>query len=98
MITLMRSIPLALLLLVGCAPKVDEFVSPDITSQELRRHIKYLASDELKGRMSGEEGNRLAADYIASQFKRDGLLSPPEHATPRGGYLQEFSFVTSRKL
>lgn len=35
----------------------------------LQQHINYLASDELKGRYPGTEGDSLAATYIASQFK-----------------------------
>src|SRR5881628_3234864 len=68
--------------------KVDK---PEITSQELKRHIKYLSSDELKGRKTGEEGNRVAAKYIAHEFERYGL-SP---AGDKGGYFQEFPFLES---
>lgn len=39
----------------------------------LKQHIKYLASDELQGRFAGTEGNRKAADYIASYFSQIGL-------------------------
>lgn len=35
--------------------------------------IKFLASDELGGRMTGEHGNAVAARYIASQFLRYGV-------------------------
>jgi len=37
------------------------------------KHLKYLASDELKGRMTGSEGFSKAADYVANEFKNIGL-------------------------
>ncbi|HUK30996.1 MAG TPA: M28 family metallopeptidase [Candidatus Acidoferrum sp.] len=36
-------------------------------------HVQYLASDELQGRLTGSEGYRKAADYVAKQFKEAGL-------------------------
>lgn len=36
----------------------------------LQKHIKYLASKELKGRKAGSEGDSLAADYIKSYFNK----------------------------
>lgn len=85
---------LLFILIIGCAShdvlekKID---SPEITSQELRRHIKYLSSDELGGRRTGEEGNRLAATYIANEFRRYGLQPIDEART----YFQPFPFLSS---
>ncbi len=45
--------------------------TPDIA--RLRKHVAYLASDELTGRRTGTTGARLAADYIAAEFARLGL-------------------------
>ena len=39
----------------------------------LLEHIKFLASDDLKGRGNGERGLERAAEYIAEQFKAAGL-------------------------
>jgi len=39
----------------------------------LRHHIYYLASDELKGRKTCEDGGKLAADYIKNRFQAYGL-------------------------
>lgn len=44
-----------------------------ITQNELRDHISYLASDELKGRMTGSEGDSLAAEYIRRDLKSIGF-------------------------
>lgn len=44
----------------------------------LSKHVKYLASPELKGREFGSEGNKLAAQYIKKHFQESGLESPPQ--------------------
>ncbi len=48
--------------------------NPEITAEELRQHVTYLASDELKGRLPGTDEDRLAAAYIASRFGNAGLM------------------------
>lgn len=97
MTAVLRTALLTLTLFAGCAPKRIEFSSPDITAQELRQHIRYLASEELKGRRAGEEGNRLAAAYIAARFTEYGLVAPAQTRANGTPYLQEFTFVTARK-
>ncbi|MBI4548168.1 MAG: M28 family peptidase, partial [Ignavibacteriae bacterium] len=68
--------------------------TPDITAQELQHHVKYLTSDELQGRRAGEKGNEVAAAYIASEFKKYGLLPVGD----KGTYLQHFNFISSVKV
>ena len=41
--------------------------------EQLQKHIKYLASDELEGRQTGSPGEQLSASYIANEFKKNGL-------------------------
>ncbi len=65
-----------------------------ITAEGLMPHIRYLASDELEGRLSGSPGAKKAARYVAEQFRLRNLL-------PVGAgesYFQEFSFVSGVKL
>jgi aminopeptidase YwaD len=57
-----------------------------ITAGELLEHVRYLASDELGGRGTGEPGGRAAAEYIAAEFARAGLVPFGDD----GGWLQEF--------
>src|SRR5690349_2527927 len=47
--------------------------TPAIEPDAVLQHIKFLASDELKGRGDGSPELERAADYIAEQFKRAGL-------------------------
>ena len=47
--------------------------TPAVDADRLLDHIKFLASDDLKGRASGSPELERAADYIAQQFKEIGL-------------------------
>jgi hypothetical protein len=44
-----------------------------ITSSDLESNLSFLASPLLKGRMNGEEGLEIAAQYLASQARLTGL-------------------------
>jgi hypothetical protein len=58
-----------------------------ITIHDLKMHMKFLASDELEGRNTGEKGNQVAARYLAVQAEQLGLAP----AGPGNGYLQPFT-------
>src|SRR4051812_49011352 len=64
------------------------------TAKEFLEPIKYLASDELKGRGDGTPELDQAADYIAGKFRGYGLKPLGDNGT----YLQHFSLVTGAKL
>ena len=66
---------------------------PEITAEEIKQHIGYLASDELKGRDSGSKEIKEAADYIANEFKDYGLEPIFDKS-----YLQEFPFIKTIEL
>jgi hypothetical protein len=36
--------------------------------QKIRAHVRFLSSDLLEGRGTGQRGGDIAADYIATQF------------------------------
>ena len=59
---------------------------------KLKKHISTLASDEFEGRETGTKGEKLAYQYIISEFKKAGLL-------PKGTmeFLQPFPFTRSTK-
>ena len=65
-----------------------------ISSSELLRHIHYLASDELTGRLAGTAGAEKAAAYIAREFERQGLTP----AAGKRSSLQPFTFVSGIQL
>jgi aminopeptidase YwaD len=62
-------------------------------TEEIRKHIEFLASDSLQGREVGTYGEKLAAKYIAQQMRWQGL--EPKGSTV-DNYYQEFSFVAGR--
>jgi aminopeptidase YwaD len=57
----------------------------DVSFEQLKTDITYLASDELEGRRTGTEGEKKAANYIAKRFMENGI-------SPFSGdaYLQKF--------
>jgi hypothetical protein len=46
----------------------------EVTVKELQGHIQYLASDSLKGRLTGSPGDSLAAEYIKNKLTSYGLI------------------------
>ncbi len=48
-------------------------VAQNVKPESIKKHISYLASDELKGRGTSSPQEILAATYIAKQFKAAGL-------------------------
>lgn len=57
-----------------------------INQHDLKQHMLFLSSDELKGRDTGEPGLEVAARYLAVQAEALGLKS----ADPKNGYLQPY--------
>lgn len=60
-------------------------------AQTLRAHLEFLASDALEGRDTGSRGHEIAAQYIASEFKKLGL----EPAGDDDTYYQRIRFRRS---
>ncbi|HYW67896.1 MAG TPA: M28 family peptidase [Candidatus Dormibacteraeota bacterium] len=68
--------------------------SPKIAAERIRQHVKYLSSDALEGRGTGQKGGDAAADYIAAQFKSYGLKPAGENGT----YFQSVPLVGVKTL
>lgn len=62
-------------------------VGADVPEADLRRDVRYLASDELEGRLTGSPGHWKAAQFIADRFRRLGLT-----AVGDDGYYQRYDF------
>ncbi len=79
----MRRRPLVAFLLLTVA----SLAASDDSGRRWWSHVEYLASDQLEGRLTGSVGHRKAAEYVAEQFKKDGLV-------PAGiqGYIQPLRF------
>ncbi len=80
--------------------------APDV--ERLKKHVGYLASDELEGRQPGTAGAEKAADYLAEEFHRLKLGCAPDRADAgfkcrhegkrRSGYLKSFPFIAGVEL
>jgi hypothetical protein len=53
----------------------SEFAS-SITSDELKTLLYKYASDEFEGRNTGEKGQKMAVEYLKSQYKEMAIASP----------------------
>lgn len=53
--------------------QVRRAAAAPIRERDIRAELGFLASDALQGRGSGTNNERLAAEYIASQFRQFGL-------------------------
>ena len=58
----------------------------------LKQHVAFLSSDALDGRLTGSDGERRAAEYLARQLEAMGA-SPLPGAS---GYFHEFEFTVGK--
>jgi len=71
------------MLLVACKTNSEEKYTP-VTIKE---DVVFLADDKLEGRQTGTDGEKAAANYIASRFENLGIEAKGTY-----GYFQTFSF------
>ena len=82
---------LACLALVACGPATEDTIEapaefmPHVQSENIEAHIRFLASDYLRGRDVGTDGYEIAANYVAAQMQLLGL----EPAGDDGGYFAQ---------
>lgn len=90
-------IQLTLLAVITVQAQNDSFskAKESITVAELRDHVFYLASDSMKGRMSGTSEYNVAANYAISQFIQAGLK--PGYTDPNGNasFIQPFDILSA---
>ena len=84
---------LSLVAVTGYAPssRVPRPFTSRYNAEAYMKHLRYLAGDELGGRLPGTTGSVAATEYIAQQFKLAGL----KPGGVDGTYFQPF---TIRKL
>ncbi len=82
-------IVLSIFTLLAMCTRISE--DPNITKEELKAHMVFLASDSLKGRYPGSPEDAVAANYILGEFNKAGLNTK----SPFG--LQEFDVIMSLK-
>jgi hypothetical protein len=80
------------------APKTAATAAaPAILENNIRAHLNFLASDAMQGRGSGTGYERIAAEYIGSQFRQFGL-EPGGDADGSGnkGYVQRVGMESAK--
>ncbi len=60
-----------------------------ISADRIKQQVKFLSSDLLEGRGTGQRGGDIAAEYIATQFALYGM----KPAGDNGSYLQKVAMV-----
>src|SRR5260370_103826 len=85
-------VPLFMVAIVGASVsgqknpgKSTNDLASDIDPEKIRAHVKFLASDLLEVRGTGQRGGDIAAEYIATQFELY-CLKP---SFPNGSYFQD---------
>ncbi|HKV39830.1 MAG TPA: M28 family peptidase [Blastocatellia bacterium] len=73
----------------GTLPLPSPAATSSITAASLKRHLSFLASDELGGRYTLSPSNRIAARYLASQLEYYGFRG----AAPHGAFFQKVPLV-----
>ncbi|MBI2619682.1 MAG: M28 family peptidase [Ignavibacteriales bacterium] len=63
-----------------------------ISAEDLRAHVTFLSSDELEGRETSRRGQKIAAQYIATMFRKNGLKPLGEG----GSYFQRFDLTVTK--
>lgn len=66
----------------------SSYYAQEIHKENLKKDVSFLASEALQGRLTGSEGEKLAAEYIAERFKSLGL----EPLTEEGSYFSTFDY------
>ncbi|HEU5366201.1 MAG TPA: M20/M25/M40 family metallo-hydrolase [Hanamia sp.] len=62
--------------------------------ENLKTEINYLASDKLEGRRTGTPGEKLAYEYLSSEFGKTGLIPKGEGNT----FLQAFDINEGKEI
>src|SRR5215831_18248766 len=75
-------------------PKKARQALDGLSGERMRAHLKFLASDLLEGRGTGQRGGEIAAAYIATEFALYGL----KPAGDDGAFFQNVPMVGVKTL
>ncbi|MFW2478070.1 MAG: hypothetical protein ACN4EP_14210, partial [Sediminibacterium sp.] len=73
--------------------RIAEEKANAVMVDNLKKHVSYLADDQLEGRLTGSKGEELAAQYIIKQYELIGI-------SPKGskGYEQSFEINEGKQI
>lgn len=82
------------LLLPFFAAVADEqtvtYFADTISTENLEKHLSFLASDSLRGRLTGSKEQKIAAVYLAKFFQENGLKAIVAQNTSDSSFFQSF--------
>jgi hypothetical protein len=82
----------ALLLCSSLLSQTDiDLVNKTVLLKTVKSHLEFIASDELRGRVTGSPELDIASVFLKSQLMSFGVLPPPGET----GYFQEVPLVTT---
>jgi len=70
-------------------PPAAAAAAASIDPEKMRAHVRFLSLDLLEGRGPGTRGDKLAAEYISTQFALDGL----QPAGDNNSYFQQVPLI-----
>src|SRR5690606_13078962 len=80
----MKYLAFTLLLIAGFVPGIT-FAQNEpeysLDKAELEAHLRFLAADELQGRRTSENSNRVTASYIDKQLRSNGATPVSNQST-----------------
>ena len=74
---------ITLIILFIISPVGYIFSQEEITRQELKDHIQFLANDSLNGRFPGTVENKMVVDYLKNDFTANGIFYDLQEFTAR---------------
>lgn len=81
------------IILASCVSKLSEQEAENIISKDkILEDVLILSADDMQGRAPGTKGEVMAAEYIQSRFKINGLQAV------NGSYFQNFNMVGTKKI
>jgi Zn-dependent M28 family amino/carboxypeptidase len=84
---------LAFFLCMLSVTSFSQSVTDTINEEDTKRHVNYLASDKLRGRVNFTKEQLEAAEYISKEFTLYGLKPYPGYSN----YYQPFYFASGNK-
>jgi Peptidase family M28 len=76
----------------------SEIYAKTIRDCQLKKHLTFLASDSLKGRDTGSEGQKIAANYVARHYADYGLKPIIKNADSSLSYFQTYGLQRSKMM
>ncbi len=93
-----RKLALFIIIVLASAAFAQKPQPANTVEANLRKHVEYLASDQLEGRKTGEPGATTAAGYVVNQFSQFKLKPGFKAVNTKPSFMQPFPYVAGVSL